>query len=144
MEEIDNTKLLHHIYQNTKIGMNSTDLIAKKTTDPSFRKELDQYILDYQTLEKKVSDELTNVGQLPQEKPTNEKVKTWSMLKMNTMSKKDVPHLAKLIINGSTMGITETTQDIKTYNLSGSKAIELANELITLQQNHINRLKTFL
>jgi len=144
MEEIDNTRLLHHIYQNTKIGMNSTDIISKKTNDPSFRHELDQYILDYQMLQKKVSDELTNNGQIPEEKPNNEKLKTWSMLQMNTMSKKDVSHLAELMISGSTMGITQTTQDIKTYNMSGPKAIELANELISLQQNHINRLKNFL
>ena len=66
------------------------------------------------------------------------------MLQMSTMGKKDVPHLAELMINGSTMGITQTTQDIKAYNMSGTKAIELANELISLQQNHINRLKNFL
>jgi len=144
MEENDNIRLLHHIYQNTKLGMNSTDLISKETKDPSFRKELDQYILDYQTLEKKISDELTNLNQIPKEKSNSEKLKTWSMLKMNMINQKSTSHLAELMVTGSTMGITETTQNIKTYSLSSQRSIELANELISLQQNHINRLKNFL
>lgn len=144
MEENDNIRLLHHIYQNTKLGMNSTDLISKKTEDPNFRKELDQYILDYQTLEKKISDELTNLNQIPEEKTNSEKFKSWSMIKMSMMNQKSTSHLAELMVTGSTMGITETTQNIKTYSLSSPKTIELANELISLQQNHINRLKNFL
>lgn len=144
MEENDNIRLLHHIYQNTRLGMNSTDLISKKTEDPNFRKELDEYVLDYQTLEKKVSDEITNLGTVPHEKPTSEKIKTWSMLQMNTINQKSTSHLAELMITGSTMGITETTQDVKKYNLAGEPAKQLANDLITLQQNHIDRLKTFL
>lgn len=144
MEENDNIRLLHHVYQNTKVGMNSADLISKKTDDPNFRKELDNYILDYQTLQKKVSDELTDLGTVPHEKPNSEKIKTWSMLQMSTISKKNTAHLAELMITGSTMGISQTTQDVKKYNLAGDHAKQLASDLITLQQEHIDRLKTFL
>ena len=63
---------------------------------------------------------------------------------MNTALDDTTSHMAELMIKGSSMGITQMTKVLNDYQPPRKEVTELANRLITAEQNNIDRLKAYL
>jgi hypothetical protein len=65
-------------------------------------------------------------------------------VRMNTALDHTSSHLAEMVIQGSTMGITDL-QSVLNSNRNASEATQrLCSSLIHQEQNHIDRMKGFL
>ena len=65
---------------------------------------------------------------------------------MNTMIDASSSHLAEMVIEGSTMGITDTTKVINEYENDPEcrEAVELARKIVKFEQDNIEIMKKYL
>ena len=74
------------------------------------------------------------------------KIGTKMSVAMNTMIDSTTSHIAEMMIQGGTMGITDATKLLREYeNTSCSEeALELARRIIQYEEETVERLKEFL
>ena len=62
----------------------------------------------------------------------------------NTMLSVTTSHIAELMIEGSNMGITDTTKLLNNYKTEDSDAVRLAREVVAFEERNIEIMKGFL
>ena len=67
-------------------------------------------------------------------------------IQMNTLTDTTVSHMAEMMIQGSTMGITDMTKKVREFEGDGcpDRALRLGRDLISFEQENIEKLKAFL
>ena len=65
---------------------------------------------------------------------------------MNTLLDSSVSHIADMVLQGSTMGMSDTIKLIREYeNTNASEAsLALAREMVSFEEQNIERLKAYL
>ena len=63
---------------------------------------------------------------------------------LNTLTDISTEHIAELMIQGSTRGMTEMTMVARENNACGKFSSEMAEELIHFEEKSIQRLKAYL
>ena len=67
------------------------------------------------------------------------------MINMQTLTDQSVSHIAKMMIQGSSMGITEALQKLHQYENDADKEIrKLMEDLKDFEEKNIERLKKYL
>ena len=66
------------------------------------------------------------------------------MIKMETIKDKSVEHLAGMMMQGSTMGIVQITKKIRDYKDSDKRVVNLAKELLEIEEQNFYELKKYL
>lgn len=136
--------VLNSIYRGARIGKESIENILPKTENPAFRDDLRTQENEYDDICKEAADHLTKMGNTPDTIGSHKRMTMRAAIEMNTMGNSDTSHLAELMIKGSTTGITNMTKILNGYNNPDPKVSGLAQKLITIEQNNIERLKTYL
>ncbi|WMJ22953.1 hypothetical protein RBG61_13320 [Paludicola sp. MB14-C6] len=139
-----NIEFLTKIYQNAKMGEESIDPIINRTTNERLRQDLITQKQGYVSLGKKAKTEIMRSNEKPKDLSPMTKYATKSMVKINTMMNHTPTHIAKMMIQGSTMGIIDAQECLHKYSSAQSCVKDLANEVLTFEQNNIERLKTYL
>lgn len=136
--------MLNKIYQNAEMGRDGITHMIKATEDTNFRKTLENQLQEYQCVIDTAEQLLQEQGQKPA--PANPMAKTSAsvMSGMKTFRDKSPSHLADMMIQGSTMGVTDITKQIKSYNGNDQKVIDLSNKLLQTEQANIEEMKKFL
>ena len=139
-------EILAKIYKNMKMGTESVTKLLPKVHDGEFKTKLTDQLQGYEQYAAKAKARLCEKGEEAQdEKPM---VKFWASvgIAMNTMIDTSSSHIAEMIIEGSTMGITDTTKIINEYEGKPEckEAIELARDIVKFEQNNIEIMKNFL
>ena len=65
---------------------------------------------------------------------------------MNTMMDSTTSHLAEMMIEGATMGVTDMTKLVREYENSNcsEEALSLAKEIIGFQEKTVEKMKAYL
>ena len=139
-------ELLCYIYKNVKMGSDSIVTLMPKVKDASFREALTDQLSGYEEFAKKANEELTPLGIKPEEEPFIKKAMAKMGIAMNTMADASVGHMAEMLIQGSTMGITDMTKRVREFEGEGchEKALKIGRDLISFEQDNIEKMKTFL
>ena len=76
---------------------------------------------------------------------TFEKLRTYLMVNMQTLTDRSASHIAKMLIQGSSMGITEAVKKIHQYENDVEKDIrKLMEDLKEYEEKNVEKLKEFL
>ena len=137
-------KLLQSIIENGRIGEDACDQLLNKTEDMALRKELMLEKQQYAETVRDAETRLCDMGIHPQPKGMPARMSMWMGMQMNTMMDHSTPHIAEILIQGSTMGVVEITKERNAYPDADAEAHGIASNMITLQQDTIERLKSFL
>ena len=139
-------ELLCYIYKNVKMGSDAIVDLLPKVKDSNFRAALTEQLGGYEKFADEAEKQLTPMGIEPREEPMMKKVMTKMGIAMNTMADASVGHMAEMLIKGSTMGNTDMTKHVREFEGEGcpEQALRLGRELITFEQNNIEKMKTFL
>lgn len=139
-------ELLCYIYKNVKMGSDAIVDLMPKVEDTSFREALTEQLCGYERFASEAEKQLTPMGIKPREEPMMKKAMSKMGIAMNTMMDASVGHMAEMLIKGSTMGITDMTKHVREFEGEGcpEQALKLGRELITFEQNNIEKMKTFL
>lgn len=139
-------ELLCYIYKNVKMGSDAIIDLMPRVENSEFRTALTEQLSGYEKFADEAEKQLTPLGIKPREEKMMKKVMTKMGIAMNTMADSSVGHLAEMLIQGSTMGITDMTKHVREFEGEGcpEQALRLGRDLITFEQNNIEKMKTFL
>ena len=137
---------LDSLYKNVKMGADSIIDLMPKVKDNAMREEMTAELEHYEKFAKQIRDILFKIDEEPREESLVTKAMTKMGIAMNTMMDNTTSHIAEMMIQGATMGITDTTKLIREHeNTSCSEeALALARETVRYEEESIERLKKFL
>ncbi len=139
-------ELLCYIYKNVKMGSDAIVDLLPRVEDTNFRGALTEQLNGYERFADSAEKQLTPMGIKPREEPMMKKMMSKMGIAMNMMTDASVGHMAEMLIKGSTMGITDMTKHVREFEGEGcpEEALKLGRDLITFEQDNIEKMKTFL
>ena len=73
-----------------------------------------------------------------------DKIKTYLMINMQTLTDKSASHISEMLIIGSNMGIINAVKKLKRYKDAEPDIINLMERLLKFEENNVQQLKAFL
>ncbi|MBQ9086973.1 MAG: hypothetical protein IJY47_07290 [Clostridia bacterium] len=139
-------EFLEELYKNMKMGADSIINILPKVKDEDLRQELTAELNRYEEFAKDASRQLYDAGGTPEEEGIMTKLMSKMGMAMNTAMDSTSSHLAQMMIEGATMGITENTKLLREYeNKSCSEsALSLGKQTIRFMEDSVERMKRYL
>lgn len=161
MEFSNECALLQEIYQGAAMGAESIRLLLPKVKNAGFRSDLKTQHGQYQSTEAAAETALKELGHCPRELTGEQQAMLWLGVQGKTLLNQETAHLARMMIQGSNMGILTLTGVLNSYGDSRDNpaqsqteaqyagaaqntAVELARQTIQLERDNIDRLKVYL
>lgn len=144
MESINEKAILNDIYQSAQVGSKAICDLLPKVENASFRSDLKSQDSQYKDIQKQAANQLMQLGETPEELSAMKKAGMWASVGVQTAMNTDTTHLAELMINGSTMGITNMSKLVNTYENPKPEVKGLAERVIQMEEQNIQRLRTYL
>ena len=145
MSETNRTaEFLNKVYTNSQMATESISIVAQKVQDKNLLSDLNTQRQQYSAITAKATAELSNADELPKEKNVFSQTAAWSGIQMNTLFDKSSDHIAEMMIQGSTMGIIDMTRTLKQYGDVPQNIKALGYELVTVEENNVQRMKNYL
>lgn len=141
---MDDLTILNEIHKGVTMGMSSLEEVSKKSSDSNFRDELSTQYNTYQTTLNKVNQKFSEIGEIPDDTPINEKIMGWTGIQMNTINDTSNTKLSEMLIQGYDMGVIKGFKLLNQSPEASQNVKDILNGFIRLQENNINRLKKFL
>lgn len=139
-------EMLESLYKNVKMGSDSTIKLLDKVSGAEFKTALTKQIDGYEKIAERIKKHLSSMGQTAKEE--NPMVKMWSNIgmSMSTLTDSSDSHIAQIIAEGSSMGITDSIKLLRDYeNASVSEeALAFAREIIKLEEHNLEVAKSFI
>ncbi len=143
MQNREEINVLRETRKNAAMAVNAIDTLMSKIYNQEFAYELTAERNRFRDFERRAEAGLWEYGLLPRESGL-EKAMLWGSIQANTMLNISTPHVADMMIQGNTRGITELLKAKHNNKAVGSYANELAEELMDFEEENIERLKKFL
>ena len=128
------------------MGSDSIIKLMDKVSGEDFKAALTKQIDGYEKIAERIRKHLCSMGQRAKEE--NIMVKLWSSvgMAMETMTDSTDSHLAQLVAEGSSMGITDSIKLLRDYeNTSVSEeALAFAREIIKFEEHNLEVAKSFI
>ena len=139
-------KLLEAMYKNVRMGADSIIDIMPKVADKNLRAELTRELEGYEEFSKEIEQYILDTGKEAKDQGILAKLGTKMSVTMNTLVDSTAAHIAEMMIQGGTMGITDATKLLREYeNTSCSdEVLSLTRRIIKYEEETVERLKKFL
>lgn len=139
-----NAELLNFVYQNAEMGVNTIKQLLDIVEEGPLRERLRQQLTAYGDFQQEARKLLNANGYDEKGISAFERIKTYLMINMQTMTDISQSHIAKMLILGSTMGIIEGTQDLRKYEEQEKEIRKLLEKLVDFEEKNVEALKAFL
>lgn len=139
-----NAELLNFIYQNSQMGVNTLKQLLDISEDEAFKKQLDLQYNGYLEIHQAAKEMLHKNGLDEKGLSKLERIRTYLMLNMETLTDKSSSHIAEMLIIGSNMGVINAVKNLKKYNEAEEDIKRLMERLLKFEENNIQQLKEFL
>lgn len=142
----NNADYLSDIYRGAKMGARAVESLIDKAEDVEMKKELLREQKKYGEFERKAEQVLSRHGVTPKPIGTMQEMMTKIGVKMNTAIDSSSSHIADILIQGNNMGVIGVTKTMNRHD--GEQPHHdidaLAEEFVRMQEDNIERLKSFL
>ena len=138
--------LLISIYKNVKMAGDALLNLMPKAQDEKLKSEMTVQVSAYEAFASRAAKLLGEAGVKPEEEGIVTKLTAkWGMA-MNTMRDSSTGHLAEMIIEGTTMGITDMLRQIReNENTNASESsLRLARDVCSYEEQTVENMKAFL
>ena len=139
-----NVELLNYIYQNSQMGTDTIQRLLDIAKDPNFKSQLQSQYNEYKEIHDAARNLLNASGYDEKGIGAFEKLRTYLMINMQTLTDKSTSHIAEMMIIGSNMGVIDAIKNIKRYKDAESGILALMERLKAFEENNITSLKGFL
>lgn len=137
-------ELTNRIYENVRMASYAIDCIIEKIENEKLadllRKQNKFYlstVVRIENLAKELKFELKDINPIL-------KGMSYVSIKFKTLVDNDSPKLAEMLIQGTTMGITDTLKAIDEFKTQNEELISIANCVVSHEEEFVDSLKTFL
>ena len=141
MQEIE---ILKEISKDSKMGMDSINMVGEKVQDEKFHKLLDEQHNEYQNIFDRTQEILKQHGETIEDVPAMQKMMGWMGIQMNTMNDKSNSQLSELLIQGNDMGVVKGTKLLNNNEFTTPEIKNLLSDFVRLQEKNIDDLKKWL
>ena len=139
-------ELATELYKNITMGSDAVVHLLPKVKDNGMKTSMTAAMCYYEKMAGKVKDFLIAHGAEAKEEPLMTRMASRMGIAMNTAMDATSSHIAQMLIEGSTMAITEATR--LCHRFEGQKGcgemLAVAKDLSEFEQSHIEKLKAFL
>ncbi len=139
-----NAELLNFIYQNSQMGVETIDQLLGMVEDQNIKKQLEHQLREYQDIHQQARALLNKNGYDEKGLSKLEKIRTYLMINMQTMTDKSSSHIAEMLIVGSNMGVINAVKNLKKYQEAEKDIKYLMERLLRFEEDNIQKLKEFL
>lgn len=139
-----NAELLNFIYQNSQMGVDTINQLIGITEDENFKKYLNSQLNEYREIHTTAKSLLNQNGYDEKGISAFDKIKTYLMINMQTLTDKTPSHISEMLIIGSNMGVIDAVKNIKRYQEAEREIVGLMEKLLRFEENNIQQLKSFL
>ena len=143
MTEADRA-VLGESYRNTRMGREAINVIIGKVEDDDLALDLNRQACRFVQMEEKIQKEYLKENETPPEDRLTERTMLWSGTQMHTLLNASTEHLADMMIQGNTRGITELMKVVKKNKSAQKEYYEMAQELMDFEEKNIEKLKAYL
>ena len=136
--------LLNDIAENAEMGKSSVEKLLTIVEDASLRHHLHKQLATYDDLLKRAHAMVSVEGAMPKEQ--SGLTKTWAQMgiTMQTIGDRSPRKIAEMLIEGSTVGVTDMTKALKDADGANPGAVALAQRLQNAEQQYADELTSFL
>ena len=144
MESKNDLSILRELNKGVKIGMDSITFVSDKVGDEVMKDNLSYQYKLYNEILDETSDLFSKYGEVPNDSDLGTKMMNWTGVQFNTMTDKSNSHIAQLLIQGNNMGIIEGRKLLNQNPDADEDIKNVLNKFIKIQENNVEKLKTFL
>ncbi len=139
-------ELLSKMFKNMNMGKDSTLNLMDKVSDSALKSDMTLQLNGYEGMLQKINEHLEAVGEEAKEENMITKMSAKVGTAFNTMMDDSPSHIADMMIQGSTMGMTDTTKLLRDYeNTDASEAsLSICRSIIRFEEENIERMKKHL
>lgn len=138
------TCILNGYYKNAAVGIDAIEAILPKAQDSGLQTELQKQLDYYKEQKVRLNEQMLQNHITPTEQGTMAKFCTEMNVKMHSIGGIDTQEIAKLMVQGTNMGIIQMTQ-LMNENPRISDALKRqGKEMIRREEAYIERLKPYL
>jgi hypothetical protein len=139
-----NAELLNFIYQNSQMGVDTIKQLIGIVEDEEFKKHLESQFNEYKEIHNAAQNALNENGYDEKGIGALNKIKTYLMINIQTLTDKTPSHISEMLIIGSNMGIINAVKNLKEYHNAEPGIVSLMERLLRFEENNIQQLKVFL
>lgn len=139
-----NAEMLNFIYQNSQMGVRTIEQLLEIAEDEEFRKHLKAQYEEYEAIHNQAAELLNQHGFDEKGISALEKLRTYLMINMQTLTDKSSSHIAEMLIIGSNMGIIDAIKNLKRYQDVEPQIRDLMERLLKFEEDNVQQLKKFL
>lgn len=139
-----NAELLNFVYQNSQMGVGTIKQLIGIVEDEEFKKHLESQFKEYKEIHQSAQKSLNENGYDEKGISKLDKIKTYLMINMQTLTDKTPSHISEMLIIGSNMGVINAVKNLKKYKGAESGIVSLMERLLKFEENNIQQLKEFL
>lgn len=143
MRNYEEINVLKETRKNASMAVNAIDALMGKIYNQELAYELTAERNRFRDFERRAEAGLWEHG-LTTRDSGMQKAMLWGAIQANTLLNISTNHVADMMIQGNTRGITELMKAKHNNKKSGSFANELSEELMDFEEENIERLKRFL
>jgi len=140
------------IYKNVKMGSSSITDLLPKVTDERLRAEMMTHLEGYERFASEAKALLDAEHKEAKEASAFTRISAKMGTAMNTMMDSTASHIAEMLIEGSTMGITDQMRILHELDRGAKaeddpnykKAMRLAADVISFEEAQIEKMKKYL
>ena len=140
----DNARLLNFVYQNAQMGVDSIRQLMGIVENKELKEHLKAQFQGYEEFQDTARRMLEENGFDEKEISAFSKISTYLMINMQLLTDKSTTHIAEMMIQGSTMGVTKSLRTLRDCRPEDPRVKDLADKLLKTEQANIEEMKTFL
>lgn len=144
LQKVHNDKLLNSIYKNVQMALHAIHNIITLVENEELRKCILKQKDIYEDVSRscegfaqKYDIEISDIGPML-------KAMSYMSIKTKGNMNKTASHHADMMIQGTTMGITDLIKDTSNFSLAEKNIIELAEKIKNSEEAFVESLKAFL
>jgi len=136
--------VLNESYHNAQMGREAINVVIAKVEDDDLALDLNRQACKFTHLEEKIQKKYQKEKENLPEESLIDRAKLWGGIQMNTLLNASTKHLASMIIQENTKGITDLMKVVKANKSVQKEYYELAQELMDFEEKNIEKLKAYL
>ena len=140
------TDLLVTVYKNVKMASDSILNVMPKVKNEQLKSQMTVELSAFEAFASRAAKLLADEGKTPEEDGVLAKLGAkWGTI-MNTMMDQSTSHLAEMMIEGATMGVTDLTREIREVENRdvSESALRLARDVCAFEEKIIEEMKNYL
>ena len=137
-------EMLQEIHRGAQSAVFAMDALQNKIQGQQLQQTVALHRQEMQSIASRAESEISGRHLSAEDPSVWSKTGMWAGIQMNTMMDSSDSKIAEIMIQGSTMGVTNITREMNDSPSLTPQTRRLGEELVAVSRHNIDRMKTYL